>query len=186
MNPLTSTREAAHTWGSTAPERGLEFPCDRFVADPSDALHRAVTVNAPPSLLFRWLCQLRAAPYSYDLLDNLGRQSPRRLTPGLDDLQVGQRVMTAFRLAAFERDRHFTVVLDRGTALVGDLAVTYLIVPEDEEHCRLVVKIAVAYPRHPIGAALRRLFPAGDMVMMRKQLLTLKELAERDAASHAS
>ena len=114
-----------------------------------------MTVNAPPALLFRWLCQLRAAPYSYDWLDNLGRQSPRRLTPGLDRLQVGQRIMTVFQLAAFEPDRHITAVLDRPGALFDDLAVTYLIVPEAEERCRLVVKLAVAYPRTPIGAAMR-------------------------------
>ena len=182
MNPITRTRAEARTWGSTAQERALEFACDRFVADPHDALYRALTVDAPPSLLFRWLCQLRAAPYSYDWLDNLGRQSPRRLTPGLDRLQVGQRIMTVFRLAAFERDRHITAVLTRLPSLFGDLAVTYLIVPGSEQRCRLVVKLAVAYPRTPIGAAMRGLLPAGDLVMMRKQLLTLGKLAERDAA----
>jgi hypothetical protein len=156
------------------------------VAGSADALYRAVTVDAPPALLFRWLCQLRAAPYSYDWLDNLGRRSPRRLTPGLDRLQVGQRVMTVFRLAAFEPDRHITAVLDRPTNLFGGIAVTYLIVPQAAGRCRLVVKLAVAYPRTPIGTAMRALLPAGDLVMMRKQLLTLKELAERDAANGAS
>ena len=184
MGPITTIRADARTWGSTAQERALEFACDRFVAHANDALYRAVTVNAPGALLFRWLCQLRAAPYSYDWLDNLGRRSPRVLTPGLDRLEVGQRVMTVFRLAAFEPDRHITAVLNRGTVLLGDLAVTYLIVPEAEERCRLVAKIAVAYPRTPIGAAMRGLLPAGDLVMMRKQLLTLRTLAERDAGAH--
>jgi hypothetical protein len=171
--------------GSTAQERALEFACDRFVAERGDALYRAVTVNASPAQLFRWLCQLRAAPYSYDWIDNLGRRSPRRLTPGLDRLQVGQRIMRVFQLAAFEPDRHITAVLDRAGALFGDLAVTYLVVPEAEERCRLVVKLAVAYPPTPIGAAMRGLLPAGDLVMMRKQLLTLKQLAERDADATA-
>jgi hypothetical protein len=186
MNPITRTRAIARTWGSTAQERRLEFACDRFVADPNDALYRALSVNAPPALLFRWLCQLRAAPYSYDWIDNLGRRSPRSLTPGLDRLQVGQRIMTFFQLAAFEPDRHITAVLDRPGALFGDLAITYLLVPEAEERCRLVVKIAVAYPRTPIGAAMRGLLPPGDLVMMRKQLLTLRKLAERDAANRGS
>jgi hypothetical protein len=186
MNPIRRTREVARTWGSTAHERTLEFPCDRFVAEPNDALFRALTVHAPPPLLFRWLCQLRAAPYSYDWIDNLGRRSPRRLTPGLDRLQVGQRIMTFFQLAAFEPDSHITAVLDRLTGLFGDLAVTYLIVPQADERCRLVVKLAVAYPRTPIGAAMRGLLPAGDLVMMRKQLLTLRKLAQRDAANRGS
>jgi hypothetical protein len=186
MDPITRTRAMAHTWGSTAQERQLDFACDRFVAEPNDALYRALTVNAPPALLFRWLCQLRTAPYSYDWIDNLGRRSPRSLTPGLDRLQVGQRIMTFFQLAAFEPDSHITAVLDRLDALFGDLAITYLIVPEADERCRLIVKVAVAYPRTPIGAAMRGLLPAGDLVMMRKQLLTLRKLAQRDAANRGS
>jgi hypothetical protein len=150
------------TWGSTPQERALEFACDRLVADPHDALFRAVTVDASPTVLFRWLCQLRAAPYSYDWIDNLGRRSPRHLTPGLDRLEAGQRIMTVFRLAAFEPARHITAVLKGPGLLFGGLA--------------------VAYPRTPIGLAVRALLPPGDLVMMRKQLLTLKELAERDAA----
>jgi hypothetical protein len=186
MDPITRARTIARTWGSTPQERQLDFACDRFVAEPGDALYRAITVNAPPALLFRWLCQLRAAPYSYDWIDNLGRRSPRRLTPGLDRLHVGQRIMTVFRLAAFEPETHITAVLERPGALFRDIAVTYLIVPQADERCRLIVKVAVAYPRTLIGAAMRGLLPAGDLVMMRKQLLTLRKLAERDAANRGS
>jgi hypothetical protein len=186
MNSINRIRATTRTWGSTTQERHLEFACDRYVAGADDAVYRAVTVNAPAALLFRWLCQLRAAPYSYDWIDNLGRRSPRSLTPGLDRLQPGQRIMTFFKLAEFGQDSHLTAVLDRLNARFGDLAITYLIVPETEERCRLVVKFVVAYPPAPIGIAMRRLLPAGDLVMMRKQLLTLKKLAERDAATHAS
>lgn len=76
MDPVTRIRAATRTWGSAAQERQLDFACDGLVAEPNDALYRAQTVNAPPALLFRWLCQIRAAPYSYDWIDNLGRQSP--------------------------------------------------------------------------------------------------------------
>ena len=69
------------------------------------ALFRGVTVAASTTVLFRWLCQIRIAPYSYDWLDNGGRRSPPTLTPGLDVLVKGQRVMTIFDLVAFEPDR---------------------------------------------------------------------------------
>jgi hypothetical protein len=179
-------RAAPRTWGSTASERQLDFACDRYVPESADALYRAVSVRAPAPLLFRWLCQLRAAPYSYDWIDNLGRRSPRSLTPGLDRLEIGQRIMTVFELVEFEPNRHLTARLYRLTKPFGHLAVTYLIVPQDEERCRLVAKVAVAYSRTPIGAATRWLLPAGDLVMMRKQLLTLKTLAERDAVTSLS
>jgi hypothetical protein len=186
MTPTSTVRATTHSWGTTPRERELEFDCDRFVADPADALFRAVTIHAPPALLFRWLCQLRVAPYSYDWIDNLGRHSPRELTPGLDRLEVRQRIMTVFRLASFKPGSHITAVLKRPAPLFRGLAVTYMVLPEGRERSRLVAKIAVAYPRNPLGTAARLLLPPGDLVMMRKQLLTLKELAERDAARSSS
>lgn len=183
MNPVAATRTVTMTWGSIAQERELEFPCDRYVTNPNSVLYRATTVNARPPLLFRWLCQLRAAPYSYDWVDNLGRRSPRQLTPGLGDLQIGQRIVSVFRLAAFEHDRHITAVLPGTSALFDELAMTYLILPAAEQWSRLVVKIAIRYPRNPIGLVTRALLPAGDLVMMRKQLLTLRALAQRDQRS---
>jgi hypothetical protein len=111
------------------------------------------------------------------------RRSPRHLTPGLDDLRIGQRIVTVFRLAAFEHDRHITAVLRGTSPLFDELAMTYLIVPEAERSSRLVVKVAIRYPRNPIGLVTRAVLPAGDLVMMRKQLLTLRALAQRDTPS---
>ena len=53
-----------------------------------------------------------------------GPTEPPNLTPGLDRLQLGQRIMTFFELAEFEPDVHITAVLDRFNALFGDLAIT--------------------------------------------------------------
>lgn len=54
------------TGGSTPAERAGSFACDRWLPAGDDALFRAVGVAAPAAVLFRWLCQLRLAPYSYD------------------------------------------------------------------------------------------------------------------------
>ncbi len=167
------------TWGSTAGERAESYPCDELIAGPRRELFRAVAVNASADVVFRWVCQLRAAPYSFDLLDNRGRRSPRTLTPGLDELAAGQRVMTIFRLVSFEPGRSITV--DANTTLFGYVAVTYRVVPAGADASRLVAKLAVAPRRGCLAWAMGRILPAGDLVMMRKQLLTLKRLAERAA-----
>lgn len=169
-------------WGATTHERAMAFPCDSHFPGADARCHRAVDVDAPAAVLFRRLCQLRVAPYSYDRIDNLGRRSPRELTPGLEHLEVGQRFMTVFELVEFEPERHITLVLDRGRRLFGNLAVTYLVIPHDDGHSRLVVRLAATHARGPIGTLALRLLAAADLVMMRRQLLTLKELAERDAA----
>ena len=179
----TPLRSIPHTWGSTAAERRRWFVCDDHLPAADTAYYRAVDVQAPPEIVFRWLCQLRAAPYSYDWIDNFGRRSPTELTPGLDELEVGQSVMTIFELVEFQRDRHLTIRLKRRVRrLAGDFACTYLVLPVAPGRSRLVVKLLVRYPRaRPLGAIAGALLPTGDLVMMRKQLLTLKRLAEDQA-----
>jgi hypothetical protein len=173
---------AAYTWGTTEAERRLPFPCDRYVAQAEAALFRGITVRAAPAVVFRWLCQMRVAPYSYDWIDNGGRRSPPSLTPGLDQLAVGQPMMRIFSLVEFARDRHVTLRIKHGTragSLFGDLAMSYLIVPEDASRCRLLVKIAMRCPPGLTGTLMRWGLPWGDFVMMRRQLLNFKTLAER-------
>jgi hypothetical protein len=168
----------AHIYGLRSEEVGLDFPCDRFLPDVDDCYYRAIDVAAPPAILFRWLCQLRVAPYSYDWLDNFGHRSPRRLTPGLERLAVDQRFMTIFDLVEFEPDVHITLSCTRLRRVFGSVAVTYLIEPR-EQGCRLLVKIVVNHPGPRLEFALRaRLLPFADLVMTRKQLRTLRELAQ--------
>lgn len=155
------------------------FPCDDLIQRPDGVLYRGVGVDAPPEMVFRWLCQLRVAPYSYDWIDNLARQSPRQLVPGLDDLEVGQRFMTIFHLVSFEEGRSITV--DSTTAAFGRVAVTYTVEPAEIPRCRLVAKVVFQTPQGVIGRALKLFLPGGDLIMMRRQLLTLKALSERDA-----
>jgi hypothetical protein len=165
------------TWGSTALERAQPFPCDDAVADPDTVLFRAIDVDSPPEHTFRWLCQLRVAPYSYDWIDNLGRRSPRTLTPGLDALVVGQRFMTIFILVAFVPGRELTIRTDG--RLFGKIAVTYRVVPRGVEGSRIIVKVVARSRPGALGSVMRVLLTTGDLVMMRKQLRTLAALAER-------
>jgi hypothetical protein len=171
---------AVNEWGSTPAERAAPYPCDGLIDGPDGVLFRAVDVDAPAEMVFRWLCQLRVAPYSYDWIDNLGRRSPRELIDGLDDLEVGDRVATIFQLVAFEPDRSLTI--ESTTRLFGHVAGSYVVTPTGPDRSRLVVKLTFAAPRGLYGWIASRLLPAGDLVMMRKQLLTIKHLAERDRA----
>lgn len=167
-------------WGATPDEVAERYGCDELLPDAPDRLVRATRSRATPDRAFRWLCQLRVAPYSYDLLDNFGHRSPRALVPGVEDLAVGQTVMTIFTLAAFVPGRELTLRMKDGTptALFGDLAVSYAVRPADGGS-RLIAVLRCTEPPGPAGALRRRLLPWGDLVMMRKQLRTLAALAAR-------
>ena len=176
------TPSVVETWGATPSEREAAYPCDELLDSPN-VLFRAVDIDAPSALVFRWLCQLRKAPYSYDWIDNLGRRSPQQLIDGLDHLEVGQRFLI-FRLVSFEEGTSIT--LDSITALFGRVVITYRVIPVEADRSRLVVKLIFSTPPGPYGWAMRRILPAADLVMMRKQLLTWKALAERDADRRAT
>jgi hypothetical protein len=156
-------------WGATAEERAAKLPCDDIYPD-GLAADRAVSVDAPPSLVWAWLCQIRLAPYSYDWLDNFGKRSPRERTPELVDLEVGQPFMRLFTLASFERDDHVTISNK-------NVATTYAVRPEGTG-TRLVARAIFNGPSfigRPLGVV--------DWIMMRKQLLNIKSHAEREHAS---
>jgi hypothetical protein len=59
-------------WGVTSAETHMRFGGDVFVPDPTLVAWRGVTVHAAPDVVWRRLRQVRLAPYSYDLVDNLG------------------------------------------------------------------------------------------------------------------
>jgi hypothetical protein len=190
-------RGIAYTWGSTPEERLMSFPCDSYMNNSDEAYFRAIDVNAPIEILFRWLCQLKVGSYSYDWLDHLeriffkvsesirDRPSPEQLLPGVERLALGQRVMGIFKLVEFEQNRHLTVVLDdkRAISIFGDIAASYVLVPMTPNSCRLILKGHIRYPRNPFWSWIRPFMPWGDLLMMRKQFLRLKHLAESQVNS---
>jgi hypothetical protein len=157
-------------WGTRPAEQTVPLPCDALRAYAGVQADRAISIDAPPSIVFSWLCQLRVAPYSYDLLDNIGRRSPRERNPELVRLEVGQRFMTVFALQSFVNGEQITL---RSTGV----AVTYRVQPEGAGS-RLHVRVWFGGPW-----LVAHVLAWGDLVMMRKQLLTLKSLAEHEAAA---
>lgn len=163
----------ARTGGSTAVERDERYPCDELAPELDQELFRARTVAASPAVVFRRLTQPRHAPYSYDLVDNLGRRSPRTLDAPTTPLAVGQRTLVVFRVESFAVDDHVTVAT-RGR---WSMVMTYR-VRAAPGGTRLVVKIRCGYPATLDGRLGRVLLPWGDWVMVRRQLAVLGALAE--------
>ena len=179
----------SETWGTTPDERQRSFPCDASLPHVDAQLYRGITIKASPEVVFRWLCQLRVAPYSYDWIDNGGRQSPKELVPGLERLEIGQDVMTIFTLTSFTPNEHLTIRLKpsrSAKSVFGDIAVSYLIVPISNHSCRLLVKLAVHHSHTVTGRLMRSFLPWGDLIMMRRQLMNLKLLAEKHSSVYGA
>ncbi len=154
------------------------FPCDDVVTSPAIELWRGVTVLAPPERTWPRVRQLRVAPYSYDWLDNGGRRSPRALLD-VPEPSAGE----PFSCMAGTFDVGEVVAAQAGTHLTARVMgalMSYVLVPEGAT-TRLLLKVVL--PDHRwYGRALA----LGDWPMARKQLLTLKQLAEADAGDGRS
>jgi hypothetical protein len=181
MSATEQQVSAVRGWGSTAVERAGTYRCAEVLPDARKSLYRAIDVDASSDIVFRWLCQLRAAPYSYDILDNFGRRSPRRLTDGLDQLEVGQKFMMIYELVAFEPGRQITVASKMFKWMIGDQVVTYQVDTRPEGGSRLIANRRVKPPKGPFWPMINFNLPVIDLIMTRKQLQTLKQLAEADA-----
>jgi hypothetical protein len=158
-------------WGVTDSEMQRAYPCDGFVSAPALRAWRGVWVEAPAAAVWPWVAQVRLAPYSYDWIDNLGRRSPQQLL-GLPEPHVGE----AFTTVA-GRGRGRIVSVDPGKQMTGTIMgafMSYVLVPEDGNKTRLLLKVVMRTTR---WAALG--LSVGDLVMARRQLLNLKQLAER-------
>lgn len=141
---------------------------------------RAVAAAATPETLFLWLCQLRRAPYSYDWIDNFGRRSPRDADPSMTKLRHGQSFMTIFALIDFVAGRSLTLQMKPGwpEQAFGAITVHYDIAPTGPS--RSMLRATLRMPRIGVrfGGMGRYLLAWGDLLMMRKQLHVLAELAE--------
>lgn len=71
-------------WGATPEEITSTVVGDDLCADARVIATRCITIAAPPHDVFPWIRQMgfvRAGWYSFDWIDNLGRNSARRIHP---------------------------------------------------------------------------------------------------------
>lgn len=163
------------TWGDLAGTRDL------FAGRGAGLrAERAVRVAAPPEVVWRWVRQLQVAPYSYDLVDNLGRRSPRELTPGLGEFEPGGQ-FSIFTVRAVDPGRSVELEITRAGAVrvFGRVLMGYQVAPVPDG---TVLRCDLFVPGATRGIGQSALM-WGDLVMMRKQLRTWTSLAERQAAA---
>jgi len=91
--------QLGRTYGSTREERAARLPGDDIVPKPAVITNHAVTIDAPPELVWPWLVQMgwgRAGWYTARWVDRLlfpaNGPSADRIIPELQDLQVGDFV----------------------------------------------------------------------------------------------
>ncbi|HEV2712900.1 MAG TPA: hypothetical protein VGU26_07370, partial [Gaiellaceae bacterium] len=180
-------------WGSTTGERCRSLPGDELVPDAEEQTH-AITINAPPEVVWPWLVQMgqgRGGFYSHDRLERIVGADIRNadeVHPEWQDLRVGDLVRTYRRVARFEplgwivaavAQHRLLIVHEPARGGVINSSWAFVLEPEGGR-TRLLSRWRFRH-RGPMHTALKRLvFDPAHFVMETGVLRGLKARAERE------
>jgi hypothetical protein len=168
-------------WGANPDELGRELPGDENLPEQGSEILRAVTIEAPPERVWPWLAQIgqdRAGFYSYEGLENLAGCEMRnadRVHPEWQHREVGETILLhpsgGLEVAVFEPGRAF------GLRNWG----TFVLESPTPGRTRLMIRERM--PAGAFAAAYAALLEIPHFIMERRMLLSIKAIAERDAAA---
>lgn len=136
-------------WGSTEAEQQMILPGDDLISHLSGKSTKAITIHAPPDIVWQWLVQIgqgRAGFYSYDWLANLTGadiHSADEIHPEWQHLAVGDgwRTVPPDYLGDLGKDAVSPVLLiEPGRVLVLEMFGAHVLLPIDEGSTRLIVR----------------------------------------------
>jgi hypothetical protein len=175
-------------WGATDDEVRNAMPGDEIVPQASFTATRAITIDAPPEVVWPWIVQMgyrRAGFYTYDLLDNAGFDSADRILPQYqhpktsDWMPMAKKVTdtTAFKVKALR-------INDWLLWQKPDSTWAWKLIPLDGGRTRLISRLKQRYAWEKPGSAIftLALLEFGDFPMMRRVLTGIKARAERISA----
>jgi hypothetical protein len=171
-------------WGATDQEVQGPMPGDDIVPKASFAATRAITIDAPPELVWPWIVQMgyrRAGFYTYALLDNAGLESADRILDAYQPPRIGDWMpmakkvneTTAFKVKAFAINEW--LLWEK-----PDSTWAWKLVLLEGGRTRLVSRLKVRYAWEAPGSAILSLvlLEFGDFPMMRRVLKGIKARAE--------
>lgn len=172
-------------WGATREEALAPMPGDELVPNASFQATRAITIAAPPAMVWPWIVQMgyrRAGFYTYDLLDNGGYPSANQVLaeyqqPGIGDwMPMARKVneTTAFKVRALQASQW--LLWEK-----PDSTWSWTLTPLAGGHTRLVCRLKQHYAWRRPGSAILTvlLLEFGDFPMMRRVLNGIKARAEQ-------
>jgi len=168
-------------WGATDAELARQLPGDDLVVAPTFNATRAITIGASPAEIWPWLAQVgvtRAGWYSYDRLDNFGRESARRIVPELQDLKPGD-------ILGMSPDGKKGIpvhALDEPHSMIWgsppDSSWSWLLETQPDGTTRVITRVRNRYRWLSPSIAFSLLIEFADIWMMRRMLLNLRERIE--------
>ncbi len=170
------------TWGAAKEEIQKVFVGDDIVTKPHFVATRAITINAQPSEVWRWIIQIgsaRAGFYSLDWLDNAGVASSRNILPEFQKTEKDYFIpftpnqKNGMWVKDYQEYEHILWWDKKGNSTWG-----WYLRPTENGKTRLITKLRTRYDFSFPWILYYLFYDFGDIVMMRKCLLGIKERAE--------
>jgi len=170
------------TWGATGAEAAALLPGDELLEEADGIATRAITIDAPPDAVWRWVAQMGPSPrggaYTYDWIENLlglDMHSVDRVLPEFQKPEVGDTIGFGSNRMRFERVEPEHVLVWRSED--GNWVWTFVLEARNGS-TRLISR-----NRFKLATLLARLgmipMEPASLVMERKMLRGIKERAER-------
>jgi hypothetical protein len=181
------------SWGTTPQDWSAPLPGDRVPRHPEHEILHAVTVDAPPDAVWRWLVQLgqdRAGFYSYESLERLfgvDIHNIREVRPEWQTRHAGDTIYATqhgYLGGVFGERPGWTVdLVEPNRTLVLRYWGAFILQPVDAGRTRFLIRSTISQPQIPAWAAALNFsaFELPHFIMQRRMMLGIKELAERAA-----
>lgn len=170
-------------WGSTNEELKSKLPGDEIVKTVHFNATRAISINAAPDNIWKWIIQIgskRAGWYSIDWIDNGGVESSRVILPEFQKIETGYFVpftpdqKNGMWVKEFKENEYILWIDKEGNATW----LWYLKKVSDTE-TRLITRLRTKYKLLSIWIIYYILYDFGDIIMMKKCMKGIKERAEK-------
>lgn len=170
------------TWGATQDEVSQPLPGDDLVSKPHFIATRAVTIKAPASVVWKWIIQIgsaRAGWYSLDWIDNAGAASSREILPEFQKIEQGYFIpftpdqKNGMWVKEYREHEHVLWWDQKGHGTWG-----WYLGHQGESETRLITRLRTRYDFSFPWIIYYVLYDFGDIIMMRKCMLGIKERAE--------
>jgi len=172
------------TWGATKNEIGQSLIGDDIVKKPHFVATRAVTIKAPPAEVWKWIIQIgsaRAGWYSIDLLDNANVPSSREILPEYQKIEIDYFVpftpdqKNGMWVKDFKEPEYILWWDKKGNGTWG-----WYLHQNEAGETRLITRLRTKYDFRFPWIIYYIFYDFGDIVMMSKCMLGIKDRAEKN------
>jgi hypothetical protein len=181
-------------WGATPDEISRALPGDALVSNPLEVTTRAITINAWPAHVWPWLAQMgrgRGGLYSYDWLDRvfgvLDAPSADTLIPRFQSIAAGDTIPVGGSPGwpvAMARPNELLLLDVRETG--AHVTWVFSLEPISPVQTRLLMRVRARLPRTWRLPLLVAVLEPAEFLMVRRQLIGIRERAERLARSDSA